>query len=577
VTIGPISRTRHDVPDFDRSWRQGPTSHEESGIDVADYVQALERAHLLALHGSGIAAGLAVSADVGDTRIRIGPGVAVDAEGRHLVLAPGTLVEVSANPATNSLLLPMPAAGLGLSTQGKKGRCTVYAVWRETLDKALAFPPPPTPARFVQRHTPWIRLVAEGDAVPPTGVELGSVELDPTGIVLPDGLSPSGRTGPQPAARTFRVSRTQLDVTQNTASVAEVDAGLLAADDTDGVRLESGATRLSVRPGRVSVRSGDTAHLTVDTTTGRVGVGTTEPTHPVHVAATRGIRQGELYVSGRMPGPSATSGWNSISYNAHHNDTNSGWVFPDPARPAVTVEMDDFNGTPRFEVFSTTPGATQAWRSLLRVNGSTGAVQAGEGPIVPKVGDSTNAGIQFPQDPGGGAGDSAYIRYKVEGGETTALVIGCENDADDRIVLRQSNRETLVLAGGRVGVSTRDPQFDLQVNGTACATQFCNPSDARLKADVRSLTAVLDRLADVRGVSFRDRTGTDRRRLGVVAQDVETTFPELVVPMADDGLMAVDYSGLVGVLVTAVNELRARTERLTREVASLRAAAESPA
>jgi hypothetical protein len=229
---------------------------------------------------------------------------------------------------------------------------------------------------------------------------------------------------------------------------------------------------------------------------------------------------------------------------------------------------------------TSTPGhaldvAGSLGQRLFAVDGTTGAVQVPSGAIVPAVGDKLTAGVQFPTDPGGGAGDSAYIRYAVEGGEQTALIIGCENDANDRIVLRQNLKETLVLASGRVGVSTRNPAFDLDVNGTACAKVFCNPSDARLKNNVTALGGVLERLAAVRGVSFTERADTEgprRRRLGVVAQDVEPAFPELVVPMADGDLRAVDYGGFVGVLVAAVNELSARTEQLTQELASLRAA-----
>ena len=48
----------------------------------------------------------------------------------------------------------------------------------------------------------------------------------------------------------------------------------------------------------------------------------------------------------------------------------------------------------------------------------------------------------------------------------------------------------------------------------------------------------------------------------MLAQDVVRVFPELVVPMGPDGLMAVDYAGLAGVLVGAVNELRAANAAL---------------
>jgi len=83
---------------------------------------------------------------------------------------------------------------------------------------------------------------------------------------------------------------------------------------------------------------------------------------------------------------------------------------------------------------------------------------------------------------------------------------------------------------------------------------------------------VLDRLADVRAVTFvrtDDEPAAERRYAGVLAQDVVRVFPELVVPMGTDGLMAVDYAGLAGVLVGAVNELRAANAELASRVAGL--------
>jgi hypothetical protein len=99
----------------------------------------------------------------------------------------------------------------------------------------------------------------------------------------------------------------------------------------------------------------------------RLGIGTPAPTHAVHVAANSGIRQNSLYVGGG-------AGWSSLSYNAFHNETNQSWVFPDPARPAVTLEMDDSSNVPRFQVFSTTTSAPQSFQFRFGIDGNTGVV-----------------------------------------------------------------------------------------------------------------------------------------------------------------------------------------------------------
>ena len=92
------------------------------------------------------------------------------------------------------------------------------------------------------------------------------------------------------------------------------------------------------------------------------------------------------------------------------------------------------------------------------------------GPIMPAIGNSPGAGIQFPSDPGGGGGDNAFIRYVAEAGETTKLLIGCENDADDRISFQQSGAERLTIHAGNVGIGTTTPLHRLTVQGNLGAT-----------------------------------------------------------------------------------------------------------
>jgi hypothetical protein len=100
---------------------------------------------------------------------------------------------------------------------------------------------------------------------------------------------------------------------------------------------------------------------------GDVGIHTTEPTNRLHVDGSTGIRQNSLYVSGG-------EGWSSVSYNAHHNSTNGAWVFPDPSRKAVTIEMDDHDDSPRFQVYSTTNAAPENWIQRFAIDGESGDV-----------------------------------------------------------------------------------------------------------------------------------------------------------------------------------------------------------
>jgi hypothetical protein len=110
------------------------------------------------------------------------------------------------------------------------------------------------------------------------------------------------------------------------------------------------------------------------TRSGRLGIGTNDPTNMLHVNGNLGIRQNRLYLSG------GRTDWSSLSFNAHHTDDNLDWVFPDPGKPAVTIEMDtaEAGGAPRCEVWSTPAGDNTTWRSRLKVFGHTGNIGMAE-------------------------------------------------------------------------------------------------------------------------------------------------------------------------------------------------------
>jgi hypothetical protein len=119
-----------------------------------------------------------------------------------------------------------------------------------------------------------------------------------------------------------------------------------------------------------------------------------------------------------------------------------------------------------------------------------------------------------------------------------------------------------------------------------------NPSDARLKSDVQELTGVLGRLDALRGVSFLRQApahplrpgpecgtvpGPPRREIGVIAQEVETVFPELVAADAGTDTKTVDYAGLTGVLLQAVKALRDELRETQGRLAALEGRASGPA
>ncbi|NKE57552.1 hypothetical protein FXN61_12180 [Lentzea sp. PSKA42] len=123
--------TRTSYVDVSGQPRQSSTALRESRLDVERYVQPLLAAHASSLHGWGIGSGLDVTATAGATEVTVATGVAVDAQGRHLVVAAGGSVKLE-----DHTLASVTPAGVVVPTDGRTGSLLLTVSWAETFDKA---------------------------------------------------------------------------------------------------------------------------------------------------------------------------------------------------------------------------------------------------------------------------------------------------------------------------------------------------------------------------------------------------------------------------------------------------------
>ena len=84
------------------------------------------------------------------------------------------------------------------------------------------------------------------------------------------------------------------------------------------------------------------------------------------------------------------------------------------------------------------------------------------------------------------------------------------------------------------------------------------PSDERLKHNITDLSDSLNKVNNLRGVSFEfnEEVKIEGTKLGFIAQEVNNVIPELVnlLPNTED-MLTVDYVGMIPVLVEAIKEL----------------------
>lgn len=88
--------------------------------------------------------------------------------------------------------------------------------------------------------------------------------------------------------------------------------------------------------------------------------------------------------------------------------------------------------------------------------------------------------------------------------------------------------------------------------GRLTATIVNSTSDENLKKDIHTVENALDKVKQLRGVDFNWKEN-EEKSIGVIAQEVQKVFPELV--SEDENGLSVNYNGLIGVLIEAIKEL----------------------
>ncbi|PIZ62001.1 hypothetical protein COY16_05455 [Candidatus Roizmanbacteria bacterium CG_4_10_14_0_2_um_filter_39_13] len=94
-------------------------------------------------------------------------------------------------------------------------------------------------------------------------------------------------------------------------------------------------------------------------------------------------------------------------------------------------------------------------------------------------------------------------------------------------------------------------------------------SDQNMKYNISSVENVLDTLASIDAFRFSYRNINDSQTIGVMAQDVQKTYPELVKKVSGTPYLGVNYAGLTALLLEAVKELQVQNKELMKRLTIL--------
>lgn len=163
-------------------------------------------------------------------------------------------------------------------------------------------------------------------------------------------------------------------------------------------------------------------------------------------------------------------------------------------------------------------------------------------------------------------------KLALAGGTMTGdLLLGANKvgaDAGDYIKFTADTQTDFYVNGGNE--MRLEADGDLHVDGDVIAFSS-TISDATLKYDINPVEFALDKINQLKGVTYKYLNG-DKESAGLLAQDVEKVLPSAVterkVPLHtgdDKKYKTLNYDSLHAILIEAIKELTAKVEKLERK------------
>jgi hypothetical protein len=290
-----------------------------------------------------------------------------------------------------------------------------------------------------------------------------------------------------------------------------------------------------------------------------VGIGTTAPISPLHIAASAASALGPILTLMNTAGGAGAGG--SIDFDGYSNTSAN--------PPAARVQsLDDGQYSAHLTFSSKAPGAignvlTERMRLTDAGNLGIGSSAPPAKLTISGSESTTNglgAGIQLTNTASGGM--DYYFRVGATGTNTSAGSLSISND-DEYIMT--------FTTGGNVGIQTQSPSniFTIQQSlGSALADGWATYSSRRWKTNIHPLSGALAKVERLQGVSY-DLKATGKHEIGVIAEEVGKVVPE-VVTYEENGKDArsVDYSRLTALLIEAVKQQQKQIGAEAKQIAA---------
>ena len=134
----------------------------------------------------------------------------------------------------------------------------------------------------------------------------------------------------------------------------------------------------------------------------------------------------------------------------------------------------------------------------------------------------------------------------------------------------------LRLGYGESDTAANNSTYRLQVSGQIySSSNIVAYSDERAKENIIDIDSALDKVLEMRGVYYNMKEShvlNDehlKRRVGVIAQEINEILPEVVTYESEEDTYAVDYGNITGILIEAIKDQQKQIEELKSTISNI--------
>jgi len=312
------------------------------------------------------------------------------------------------------------------------------------------------------------------------------------------------------------------------------------------------------------------------TTSGYVGIGTSNPSGTLHINNNSGGVYNLLVSGSNSSGINSFITFSNYGINGNNNASiglnnfsgDSALQFYNSSTILGTsIAYNFYNSNASVSMLNISAngnvaiggGVTPTYK--LEVNGVNTTIRAVNGADAIITSESTSSGYGYFQSKAGAFTTSLYTTnvngsfYITTGSAAAAVLLYPNNGA------------------GNVGINTGTPSYTLHVTGNIYATgDILAFSDERQKTNIIKISNALDKINQISGYTFdiinKKETSTihkSTRYAGVIAQEVEKILPEVIYE-DNEGTKSVAYGNMVALLLQGIKELKTENNDLREEL-----------